>query len=258
MPIKCDSSSAIYAVLVLASILSIALGALAWARTTSSFLPLPTWIPALATLLPILTPLVFAGTRLLFNTASHRLTQPIQILNHIHTILLTAIATIALSYIFPGNILSCHLEQQWQTYFHNKDAHAIRAIQDQYQCCGLRSIHDRAWPFKGNDNGDNACELQFGYRQSCMVPWRGVQEGTSWMVFAAVLGISLVKIGFAQLSSRRASWMSSQFLGSERNRQRISGPGLEEGDDNEESSGEARRTMLPHSRPGHENVWGVD
>lgn len=78
------------------------------------------------------------------------------------------------------------------------------------------------------------------------------------MVFAAVLGIFLVKIGFAQLSSRRASWMSSQFLGSERSRQRISGPGLEEGDDNAESSGEARRAMLPHSRPGHENVWGVD
>lgn len=52
--------------------------------------------------------------------------------------------------------------------------------------------------------------------------------------------------------------MSSQFLGSERDRQRITGPGLEEGDDNTETDGEARRTMLPHSRPGHGNVWDAD
>ncbi|KAL4788387.1 hypothetical protein BJX76DRAFT_353409 [Aspergillus varians] len=261
MPVKYDSSSATWILLLLASVLSIILGALSWARTTALSLPLPTWIPALATLLPPLTILTLTTFRLFLPNTSQtpqRWTQPLHLLNQLHTILLTTIATIALAYLFPGNTLACHLEQQWQAFFQQKNAPAIRAIQDRFQCCGFRSIHDRAWPFKDRDHGDNACELQFGYRRSCIEPWGDVQRGASWMVFAAAVGVFLVKIGVVQFSGRRTSWMSSRFLGNGRTTQRISAPELEEGDGDGENDGEARRTMLPHSRPGQENVWDVD
>lgn len=42
------------------------------------------------------------------------------------------------------------------------------------------------------------------------------------------------------------------------NPQRLSGPGLEDGNDNCENEGEARRTLLPHSGSGQGNVWDVD
>lgn len=70
-----------------------------------------------------------------------------------------------------------------------------------------------------------------------------------------------MKIGLVQFSTRRTSWMASRFLSNGRP-QRIAGPELEEGDEHTENEngneGEARRTMLPHSRPGQENVWDVD
>ncbi|KAL4921507.1 hypothetical protein BDW62DRAFT_198075 [Aspergillus aurantiobrunneus] len=275
MPIKCDSSSATYALLLLVrqiyenylipitllhqvSILSLIFGALSWARTSSSFLPLPPWIPVTATLLPILTSITLFSARVLQFKIPNHLTQPLHLLDSIHTILLATLATLALAYLFPDSILSCHLENQWQAFFQAKNAHVIRAIQDQFQCCGFRSIRDRAYPFKDRTHGDDACEVQYGYRQSCLGPWRGEQQGASWMVFVAVVGALLVKAGFAQLSSRRASWMSSRFLGNRRTAQLISGPELEEGDDGAANEGEARRTLLPHSRSGQENVWDVD
>ncbi|RDW78575.1 uncharacterized protein DSM5745_05427 [Aspergillus mulundensis] len=259
MPPKCDSTSAIYGLVLLASTISLVLGALSWARTTALHLPLPTWIPATTTLITPLALIAILSYRLFVNNTSQtqtnrlRFTLPAPLLSHIHTILLTTLGTLVLSYLFPADILSCHLENQWQTFFAQKDAHAIRAIQDRFQCCGLRSIHDRAWPFKDRTHGDNACELQMGYRRACVEPWTASQRSVSWMAFAAVLGGLIVKIAFAQLSARRASWMDSRLhQANGRNPQRLAG------NEDAENEGEARRTLLPHSRSGQENVWDVD
>lgn len=127
------------------------------------------------------------------------------ILNQIQTIISTIVATVALAYIFPDGILSCNLDQQWQAFFQSKNSHAIRSIQDEFRCCGLRSLHDRAWPFKDRNHGDNACELQLGYQRSCFAPWREHQQSTSWMVFAAAVFVFAAKVG---LPSHRGLWSS--------------------------------------------------
>lgn len=104
------------------------------------------------------------------------------------TILPTVLATISATYIFPSDN-NCHLEQAWQTYYHNKDVNAIRSIQDRLQCCGLRSTRDRAWPFKDRTHDDTACEQSIGYRQSCLAPWSDNERKVAVLVFvAAVLG----------------------------------------------------------------------
>ncbi|KAL2870736.1 uncharacterized protein BJX67DRAFT_246288 [Aspergillus lucknowensis] len=255
MPIKCDASSAITSLLLLASVISVALGAFSWARTTTLFLPLPAWIPALATLVPPITIVALASSRILygplFDSSTHQI-QHLELLNYAHTIVLSVTATVALAYLYPDPVLSCYLDQQWQTFYRKKNSHAIRVIQDTFRCCGLRSTHDRAWPFKDRNHGDNACELQLGYRRSCLSPWREVQMETSWMVVAAVMFVLVVKITFEQLSGRRTSWMNTRVLQSGRETPRISGPELEEGD-GDEAGGE--RTLLPRSRPGNENMW---
>lgn len=92
---------------------------------------------------------------------------------------------------------------------HLKNAHAIRSIQDKFRCCGLRSLHDRAWPFKDRTHGDNACELQLGYQSSCFAPWREKQQNTSWMIFAAVIIVFAVKVGLLlHWDSWRNDWTS--------------------------------------------------
>ncbi|KAL4760577.1 uncharacterized protein BDW70DRAFT_160498 [Aspergillus foveolatus] len=193
MPFKYNSSLALYA-LLLASATSLLFGAISWARTTGLYLPLPTWIPVTTTFLAPVALLVLASFRIIFNESNTNLARLILPLSsQIHTILLTTLGTLALSYLFPSQILSCHLESRWQSFYQQKNAHAIRTIQDRFQCCGLRSIHDRAWPFKDRAHGDNACELQMGYRGACIEPWGDSQRGVSWMVFAAVVGGLLVK-----------------------------------------------------------------
>ncbi|KAL2830455.1 hypothetical protein BDW59DRAFT_140985 [Aspergillus cavernicola] len=252
---NCDSSAGIYTCLLLTLTISLVIAALSWSHTTTLSLPLPTWIPAITTFLPFVTLLTLTSIRIF---SQKTWAQYLGLLNHLHTILTTAIATLALAYLFPEAILSCHLEQQWQSFFQQKNSHAIRSIQDRFQCCGLRSIHDRAWPFKDREHGDNACEVQLGYRRSCLEPWAGMQRNTSWMVVGAVVLVLVVKIGFVQVSRQRTSWMRTHFLSNGQDRQRISGPELEEGDGEPEANGESRRTLLPQSRPGQENVWDVD
>jgi hypothetical protein len=117
------------------------------------------------------------------------------ILNQTQTIISTIVATVALVYLFPDKILACSLDQQWQALFQSKNSQAIRAIQDKFRCCGLRSLHDRAWPFKDRNHGDNACELQLGYQRSCLAPWRGYQQSTSWMIVAAAAFVFAAKVG---------------------------------------------------------------
>lgn len=165
------------------------------------YLPLPTWVPAIATLISPITILAMIATRYFFRPSNNETAQTSRwstisnILNQIHTIILTIVATVALAYLFPDRILSCNLDQQWLDFFRSKDSQAIRSIQDEFRCCGLRSIHDRAWPFKDRNHGDNACELQLGYQRSCFAPWREHQQQTSWMVFAAAVFVLVAKVG---------------------------------------------------------------
>ncbi|EYE97012.1 uncharacterized protein EURHEDRAFT_410812 [Aspergillus ruber CBS 135680] len=244
---------------IVSLVVTLILGALAWSRVSSSFLPLPSWLPVLATLLSPLTAAALAvsntSSRNAANAPNLLWTRIASIVDQLHSVLLSAIASVALAYLFPDNILTCHLEQQWQAFFQSKNAHAIRTIQDTNQCCGLRSVHDRAWPFKDRDHGDEACETQLGYHRSCLTPWRAQQQNASWMIFAAAALIWAIKIGFVQFGDRRPSWMSTASSRNNSEYRRITQPELR---DAEENNNDAERgtgingTFSPHA--GH-NVW---
>ncbi|KAJ5773957.1 hypothetical protein N7457_008853 [Penicillium paradoxum] len=265
MPFKINTTTLLYIVVVVGGAISLILGAMSWARTAAQLLPLPIWVPAIATLISPITILTLIATRVLFPRSSNetsrnrRWTTISGILNHIQTIISTIVATVALAYLFPDRILSCNLDQQWQAFFQSKNSHAIRSIQDEFRCCGLRSLHDRAWPFKDRNHGDNACELQLGYQRSCFAPWREHQQNTSWMVFAAAILVFVAKIAFFQLSSRQTSWMSTQSTSGRPDYQRISPPGVQdEGDNEDDVPRDARRTFLPQSNVGYRNDWEVE
>ncbi|EED17967.1 hypothetical protein TSTA_117470 [Talaromyces stipitatus ATCC 10500] len=119
------------------------------------------------------------------------------------TLLPVVIATLTATYVSPSDN-NCHLEQAWQEYYHNKDVNSIRTIQDQLQCCGLRSTRDRAWPFKDANHGDNACERTTGYTQSCLQPWSEQERRVAVLVLvAAVLGWG-IKLGVTNFGVSRA------------------------------------------------------
>ncbi|KAH8702159.1 hypothetical protein BGW36DRAFT_458925 [Talaromyces proteolyticus] len=219
--------------------ISVVLGGIAWSRTISLFLPFPTSISAIATLFPFGSLFIVVVANLFasrferaisrrkrittgdnaIETATLSAHQAPSILSpflysifeNALTILPTILATLAATYIAPSDN-NCHLEQAWQTYYRNKDVTAIRSIQDRLQCCGLRSTHDRAWPFKERDNNDDhVCEKSMGYKQSCLEPWSENERRVAVLVFVAAIAGLGIKLGFLYFGSRSWTFNNSAF-----------------------------------------------
>ncbi|KAJ9264613.1 hypothetical protein DTO212C5_6995 [Paecilomyces variotii] len=213
--------------LILFGAISIILGAIAWTRTTSLYLPFPTAIPATGTFLPMLT-LLIPAINTLYNRSSSisksrntrnqsRITQIILVplINALLVILPTIIITLSTTYLVPSDTQICGLERTWQAYFHNKNAPAIRTIQDTLQCCGLRSTRDRAWPFKdGKRYGDDACEVNLGYRRSCLAVWGQEERGVAGLVVGSVVVVFVMKVILHYYSTSRNRIESMQVFNS--------------------------------------------
>ncbi|KAI7354450.1 hypothetical protein KC354_g11121 [Hortaea werneckii] len=59
----------------------------------------------------------------------------------------TVVATLAGVYVSPFGGMRCALKDRWAALRSAKDADSIRKIQDAFNCCGLMSTKDMAWPF---------------------------------------------------------------------------------------------------------------
>ncbi|KAF3399930.1 hypothetical protein F1880_008423 [Penicillium rolfsii] len=102
---------------------------------------------------------------------------------------------------------------------------------DEFRCCALRSLYTGRGPSKTGTTG---------------ITRREEKQNTSWMIFAAAILVFAAKIAFVRLSGQRTSWMSSQSGSRRPNYQRISYPGVQDEEDNENGvHEEARRTFLP-------------
>ncbi|KAB8254739.1 hypothetical protein BDV32DRAFT_142625 [Aspergillus pseudonomiae] len=174
---------------------------IAWARTTTLYLPLPVSLSATTTILPILTPILLFLAKFLSNPPTTGTNTPTfrnrfvaSVISYLLTILPSGLATLALTYLFAPDLLVCQLNNQWQSYYHNKDSRAIRAIQDSLHCCGFRSVKDRAWPFKDKSHGDDACVRQIGYDRACLGPWEREDKSAAWMVFWAAVLVLVVNV----------------------------------------------------------------
>jgi hypothetical protein len=86
------------------------------------------------------------------------------------------LATLSGTYLAPTGSLNCGLEETWLRLFQAKDSRAVRRIQDDFDCCGLRSTRDRAWPFPGQDNTVDSCWQRFQRDRSCLTSWRSEEQ----------------------------------------------------------------------------------
>lgn len=78
----------------------------------------------------------------------------------------------------------------------HKNAGTIRGIQDRYECCGLHSAVDKAWPFPDKTHGVKACQEAYGRQQSCMGQWTTNARGIL-ITFTAIGAASLaLKVSF--------------------------------------------------------------
>lgn len=110
---------------------------------------------------------------------------------------LQALVTTILATLYASDLVSsnddCALATRWLRLFRTKDDQAIRAIQDAFQCCGFRSVHDMAWPFPPTAV---ECAVRFERALACRAPWTEALRRGAGVQFGVVLAVGLLQVSF--------------------------------------------------------------
>ncbi|OTA36534.1 hypothetical protein BTJ68_03704 [Hortaea werneckii EXF-2000] len=106
----------------------------------------------------------------------------------------TVVATLAGVYVSPFGGMQCALKDRWAALRSAKDADSIRKIQDAFNCCGLMSTKDMAWPFpeKAHPEADR-CVVRFDRSQACIEPWRAEEQRVAVMLMIVPIAVFLWK-----------------------------------------------------------------
>lgn len=106
--------------------------------------------------------------------------------NFIIFIYSTTVITLLGTHAAPPSELNCGLRNQWQSLFRSKDSSSIRAIQDQYNCCGFANPRDMAWPFPDRSHDSNSCQASFGRTDGCLGPWKAEEQHIAGLLMGVV------------------------------------------------------------------------
>jgi len=103
----------------------------------------------------------------------------------------TVVATLAGTHKGPRETLQCAIESKWRSLFRDKDSQAITRIQDAFQCCGLRTSRDMAFPFPDAHHGANACEQRYDRHFGCLEALIDQEKHVGGWILAVVAGVFL-------------------------------------------------------------------
>ncbi|KAJ9649349.1 hypothetical protein H2199_000124 [Coniosporium tulheliwenetii] len=127
-------------------------------------LPIPAGLGAFTVALPAIAGLAVENSmnssrrRHKLDRNTSRSPRRLQVFLFILVVYETVIATLAGTHLAPASTLRCGLDDKWHSLFHNRDVNRIRRIQDEFQCCGLHSVYDMAWPFQDRTHHGRAEE----------------------------------------------------------------------------------------------------
>ncbi|KAL5116003.1 hypothetical protein ACEQ8H_006121 [Pleosporales sp. CAS-2024a] len=197
-------------------VIATALGGYAASRSNNHSVPISDTLAAFTTALPILAgfllELGYDFTRLqerrqrLQRGAIHR--PPLVIVaNTLIFIYSTVVITLLGTHAAPPSGLDCGLHQRWQQLFKDKDANAIRTIQDAFSCCGLANSRDMAWPFPSRSHGANACEVAFGRHHGCHDAWKAEEQHVAAILIAVVGMVFLWQFTIIVIPTESESWL---------------------------------------------------
>ena len=214
----------------------------------SAQLSLPT--PFLGHLLAILLPTLTALTLLLPRDGYARAIKPLT--RHIAfnptsvlALLDAALLALAGDRLAP-DVLPCTLDRRWLALFSSHNAAAVRAIQDAFACCGLRSTVDRAFPFQGRGTDAHACEQTYHRSVACGAVWTGRARVVLGIWIAVGAGGLVLKVLALVLARRQeeGSWYRGERRegGREGRRERVVGR-IEGGGERESEEGTGERLL---------------
>ena len=101
----------------------------------------------------------------------------------------TVLATLAGTHISPPGSLNCGLRERWQSLFQGKEEGRVRLIQDTFECCGLTSTRDMAWPFPQAGVDAGACVRRFERERACLEPWKAEERKVAIMLLVVPVAV---------------------------------------------------------------------
>lgn len=183
-------------------------------------LPIPKALALFTVVLPFISGISTQGVNDLIQRSSKRkqnqLTLPLIAIIGFQIIYETVVATLALTYVLPPSALECGLDRNWDKLFRARNGDGIRAIQDRFQCCGYRTIKDRAFPFQAVDPSTgktvpSTCARDFGRSESCLAFWRRAEQSNAgWLLLIVVIVFILKSLQTVAILTR-PSWLSSRW-----------------------------------------------
>ena len=158
-------------------------------------LPIPQALALFTVVLPLITGISTQGAYGLIKRSSkneeYQLTIPLVAIIGLQLIYETIVATLASTYILPPASLVCGLHTKWEQLYSNKDAEAIKAIQDAFQCCGFKTPKDHAWPFEN----PSSCGENFHRNQGCIGEWRKAEQVNAGLFVLVAVVVFAIKVG---------------------------------------------------------------
>ncbi|KAB2579564.1 hypothetical protein BFW01_g4781 [Lasiodiplodia theobromae] len=136
------------------------------------------------------------------------------------TIFTTVLATMAGTHLAPADGLTCGLDKKWLKLFRNTQGPEIRRIQDTFNCCGLHSIDDMAWPFAKHEAGrtvPSTCWRTYKREKSCFGAWREQEQIISVLIIVVCGGVWLWDMIILYMPGRRPSWLTRVANGTKSN-----------------------------------------
>jgi len=173
-----------------------ALAGYAYSQIRFLSLPIPQALGLFTVVLPLITGISTQGVYGLIKRSSkgkqYQLTIPLVAVIGFQLIYETVIATLALNHILPPDALVCGLESTWKKLYGDKNQKAIRAIQDSFECCGFRSVVDKAYPF--TDHKPSPCAEIFGRSRSCFGAWREAEQVNAGLFLLVAVIVFIIKV----------------------------------------------------------------
>ncbi|KAF4343687.1 hypothetical protein FBEOM_2360 [Fusarium beomiforme] len=180
-------------------------------RSSNLSLAISPTLSILTILLPIvgfLNTAFYPGIRRTTRSSSSGVAQLAPLIVQVLQALVTTIlATLLIERAVPSEVMGCMLDKKWMSMFRAHDAGSIRRIQDAFDCCGLNSIRDRAYPFPGT--APSNCAETYGRSSACREPWSGALQTLSLLDLAVVLGVGLIQMLGLFLAKKDSSWWSN-------------------------------------------------
>lgn len=119
------------------------------------------------------------------------------LLQLVQFLLSTILTTLFASDGFRSNVRTCLLDTRWQALFSAHDGDAIRRVQDTFNCCGLNSVRDRAWPFSRGDSDSPQVTCAAYYRRAlaCREPWEAAMRRDAGLEVLVAVAMMVIQLG---------------------------------------------------------------